>query len=216
MNPVLAKHHPEWFAEIQKPDESLLAIIKTDEEIFGSTRSQVKFLKDAMETFSGEIARSTDATVRLRWIEQSKIIEAYSEFLRRHELFDPSQGHKLLDWLRSNGNPAITIFELERAYRALIARPVEAEPEPPTITKQPESISIVGGELATFSVEVSGSKPFTYQWIVDGSQPIPGATLPRYQTVATEYSDQKLYCCRIENKFGSIMSVAAILQMIKP
>lgn len=43
------------------------------------------------------------------------------------------------------------------------------------ITKQPVKQTVNAGETATFSVEVKGNAPFTYQWYV-GGQPVAGAT----------------------------------------
>ena len=40
---------------------------------------------------------------------------------------------------------------------------------PPTITIQPTNLAIMAGGTATFSVAVSGTEPFTYQWQLNGT-----------------------------------------------
>lgn len=229
MNGVLAKLNPQWFAEIRPVDPSLL---KSDRWIFARNRERLLELKSEMEKQQAVVAATNDAAGKMWFASQGKILDAYIEFLRRHEVtFNPRHGDRLLEWIGKNGNPVITISVLEEAYNHLLARG-PAEPEtPPSITKQPESVTVAPLELATFSVEVSGSNPMEYQWFIatavskqsfkearpEGLQPIPGeeAKRARYQTVATEYSDGALFMVRITNKFGSVMSIAARLTMKK-
>lgn len=51
------------------------------------------------------------------------------------------------------------------------------------ITKQPVKQSVNAGETATFSVEVKGNEPFTYQWYV-GGQAVAGATSAEFTYTA--------------------------------
>ena len=50
----------------------------------------------------------------------------------------------------------------------------------PTITAQPQSVTITSGQQATLSVTASGTAPLTFQWFIgasgDTSNPIPSAT----------------------------------------
>src|ERR1043166_3113371 len=50
---------------------------------------------------------------------------------------------------------------------------------PPTITNQPQSLTINQGMNATFTVGASGTSPFSYQWVFNGTN-IPGATASSY------------------------------------
>jgi hypothetical protein len=54
---------------------------------------------------------------------------------------------------------------------------------PPTIGTQPQSQSVNPGAMATFSVVLAGTGPFTYQWNASGGA-IIGATNPTYTTGA--------------------------------
>src|SRR5260370_5392907 len=173
-----------------------------------------------MEKQKAAVSNGNDAVGRMQFFNQMKVLDAYVEFLLRHEFtFNPRHGDQLLHWIERSGSPAITIFVLEEAYQHLRGR-APAEPEiPPTIISQPKSVEAEPLELVTFSVVAQGSCPLEYQWLVCGGltglQPIPGehSKRPSYSTVATEYSDENLYCCRISNKFGTIVSSSARLTM---
>lgn len=82
---------------------------------------------------------------------------------------------------------------------------------PPYVTLQPVNQTVSEGQVATFSVTVGGSQPFTYQW-KKGSTTIAGATLATYTTPATVSADNGAqYSCEISNWYGSITSESAIL-----
>ena len=61
-----------------------------------------------------------------------------------------------------------------------------------------------------------GSWPLEFQWLVN-LQEIPGehAKRARYQTTTSEYNDGALFCCRISNRLGQIVSYPARLTMKK-
>jgi sugar lactone lactonase YvrE len=46
----------------------------------------------------------------------------------------------------------------------------------PSIATQPASQSVLAGNTATFSLTLSGNGPFSYQWLLDGSN-VPGGTI---------------------------------------
>lgn len=213
MNPVLAKHNPQWFAEIKEVDESIFV----GDELFRKSRPELQELRDRMQKMAPEVQQSNNAVAKYRFSVQWQTLEIWQHWLDWHLSFDSSEGYKLLEWIKQReGDVPVTVYLLDQAYARLKSREPAPEPElPPTIVRQPADVSVAPGELATFSVEVSGSKPLTYQWIVAGRGEIPGAIFPRYQTVATEYSDGNLYFYRISNKYGSINSYRAELRMSK-
>lgn len=57
----------------------------------------------------------------------------------------------------------------------------------PNITDEPDDISVVAGQTATFNVAATGTAPLTYQWRRNGSN-ISGATAASYTTPATTVS----------------------------
>jgi hypothetical protein len=87
---------------------------------------------------------------------------------------------------------------------------------PPAITWQPVSQTIVALQTATFSVAASGTPPFTYQWLKNGSA-ITGATLSSYTTPLTSTWDSgEVFSARVTNAGGSVTSAGAILTVNAP
>jgi hypothetical protein len=84
----------------------------------------------------------------------------------------------------------------------------------PTITTQPQSITVVAGRTATFSVAVDGTPPFSYRWRYNGTIPVgsgPTLTLP-----AVQVTQSGLYSCIVFNSAGSAVSVNAQLSVVLP
>src|SRR5688572_16631915 len=87
-------------------------------------------------------------------------------------------GTNTLDFVVNNAGTTVN----PTGFRAEISGTADSQPPPgtpPTITQQPASQTNGIGESATFSVQASGSRPFSYQWRRNGS-PIPGGTNSTY------------------------------------
>jgi glucose/arabinose dehydrogenase len=81
----------------------------------------------------------------------------------------------------------------------------------PTIGTQPASQLASTGHPAVFSVEASGSPPFTYQWF-RGTAPIAGETGPEYTLDNVQTTDNGAHFhVEVTNSFGTIASDDAIL-----
>ncbi len=81
----------------------------------------------------------------------------------------------------------------------------------PTITTQPANPTVLAGQTASFSVGVSGTAPFTYQWKKNGTA-ISGATGASYTTPATSTSDNgAVFSVVVTNSAGTATSVSATL-----
>lgn len=80
----------------------------------------------------------------------------------------------------------------------------------PTITSQPQNLSINSGSTAQFSVIVTGTPTLTYQWRKDGV-PISGATAATYTKSNATSADAGSYSVVITNSAGSVTSAAATL-----
>jgi uncharacterized repeat protein (TIGR01451 family) len=81
----------------------------------------------------------------------------------------------------------------------------------PSITAQPQSLTIQSGQTATLSVTAAGITPLSYQWYRgnkgDTSNPISGATSSTYTTPALTATTT--YWVRVSNDCGSIDSATA-------
>ncbi len=81
----------------------------------------------------------------------------------------------------------------------------------PTLVVQPQSITVVEGSPATFSVGVRGAPPLTYRWQKNRTN-ISGATASSYTIPNVLLSDHRSsFRCIISNAVGTATSDAAIL-----
>ena len=77
------------------------------------------------------------------------------------------------------------------------------------ITQQPQDATVSNGQSASFSVSVTGTPPFSYQWTKNNYN-IPGATNSTYTTPPLSLSDNgNQYRCKITNCNGTVTSNAA-------
>ncbi len=87
---------------------------------------------------------------------------------------------------------------------------VEVLPDPPTITSQPQDLTVCEGAVATFSVAASGAVPIGYQWRKDGTD-IAGATTPSLSLSPVSTTDAGSYDVLVTNPGGSVQSQPAVL-----
>jgi alpha-tubulin suppressor-like RCC1 family protein len=80
----------------------------------------------------------------------------------------------------------------------------------PTIVTQPVPVLINAGNTATFAVGVSGTGPFTYQWL-KGGQPISAATAAFYSIASAAVGDAGSYSVRVTNSVNTATSSNASL-----
>ena len=85
----------------------------------------------------------------------------------------------------------------------------------PGITQQPASLSVLANDPATFTVAVSGSPPFTYQWQLNGAN-LLGANSATYSIFQVQQSSVGSYTVVVTNAAGSITSAAASLTIAPP
>ena len=85
-----------------------------------------------------------------------------------------------------------------------------------SITQQPQSQTVIIGGTASFSVAVTGTGPFTYQWRKNGtnlsnSSNISGATTAAMTLANVQLPDAGNYSVVVTNTNGSVTSTAATL-----
>ena len=87
-------------------------------------------------------------------------------------------------------------------------------PTPPSITTQPNSVTVSEGDSATFSVGASGSATLSYQWFRNGSA-IANATGSSYTVTTVSASDNgSIFRCDVTNSLGSVTSEGASLTVL--
>lgn len=90
----------------------------------------------------------------------------------------------------------------------------------PSISAQPAATTVVVGGTASFSVTSSGSAPLAYQWQVNGTNLIDGATVSGATSSVLTVAPASIglsggsYSVVITNIFGSTTSASAVLTVI--
>jgi uncharacterized repeat protein (TIGR03803 family) len=84
----------------------------------------------------------------------------------------------------------------------------------PQILAQPQSVSTYPGRTVMFSVEVGYFGPFTYQWMLEGTNTLLGATNSTYTLANVQLSYQGSYSCTITSPSGSVNRSNALLVIL--
>jgi subtilisin-like proprotein convertase family protein len=111
---------------------------------------------------------------------------------------------------------ALSSNEVAAIYAAGSAGKV-LPPTAPAIVTQPQGVTNVVGDAATFSVTATGSEPLSYQWR-KGSVPlanggnVSGATSNVFTLANVQLTDAGSYTVVVTNAYGSRTSAAAVLQ----
>lgn len=83
-------------------------------------------------------------------------------------------------------------------------------PEAPTITAQPQSLSVEEGQTANFAVTATGNPPPAYQWLHAGTN-LPGATAATLRLANVTSAEAGEYRVRVANSEGERLSDIATL-----
>jgi len=89
---------------------------------------------------------------------------------------------------------------------------------PPTITNQPQSVSVTIGDTAVFSVGAAGSPPLSYQWfsVIGGVTNPVGGNSPTLSLSAVRPEQAGMYFVVVTNIAGSATSDVAYLTVTQP
>jgi hypothetical protein len=85
----------------------------------------------------------------------------------------------------------------------------------PGITQQPVSLSVLANDPATFTVGVSGSAPFTYQWQLNGVN-LLGANAASYSIFQVQQTNAGNYTVVVTNAAGNVTSNVTTLTIAPP
>ena len=122
--------------------------------------------------------------------------------------------------------PVLTSADNGDSFNVVVTNPVNTVPSAaavltvdaavaPGITQQPISQSVLANDPATFTVGVSGSPPFTYQWQLDGVN-LPGANASSYGVFQVQPTNVGSYSVVVTNAANSVSSQAATLTIAPP
>jgi hypothetical protein len=87
--------------------------------------------------------------------------------------------------------------------------------DPPSITVQPVGQRVLMGSSGSFTVSVSGTPPFSYQWRFNGTN-LLNATNAAYAIQAVAATNTGKYSVVVTNSAGSATSSNALLTVIVP
>jgi hypothetical protein len=87
---------------------------------------------------------------------------------------------------------------------------VQVAPTPPRIVTQPAGQTVALGGDVVVGVVAEGIGPFTYQWRKNGVN-LPGQTAPQLALRNVQPADAGAYSVVVANRFGAVMSAAAVL-----
>lgn len=145
----------------------------------------------AAANFNGEIRTSTDSG--LTWTPNSATNQGWQS------VASTSDGIKLAAVVNGGG-----------IYTAFIPT------NPPSITQQPQNLASCPGSSSLFTVAVTGTPPFAYQWrkegtnLADGGH-VAGSTTATLTLQSVSASDVASYDVVVTNLVGSVTSSPAIL-----
>ena len=129
-------------------------------------------------------------------------------------------GATLTSYTRTNvqpvdaGNYSVLITNSLGSVTSSIATlTVNISNTPPAITTQPQSLTVLAGQTATFGVTATGSTPLNYQWRFNGTN-LNGANSTNLTRLNAQPSDAGIYSVVVTNGAGSVTSSNAALTIV--
>ncbi len=81
----------------------------------------------------------------------------------------------------------------------------------PVITTQPTNQAVNAGATVLFKSAASGALPLSYQWILNDTNPIAGATNPALTITDVQLTNAGIYSVTVSNLYGAAISSNAVL-----
>lgn len=157
--------------------------------VFTATRNASSV--DVTITFTGSNGLNVSATAS----DTSSLVDAFDAFSVRP----------------GNATQTATSFQFTECKVEVLA-PTN---QPPSITTQPQSQTVVAGQTATFTVAATSGSAMTYQWFKD-AQPIAGATNATLSLANVQSANAGSYTVTVTNTTGPTASNAATLTVVTP
>jgi hypothetical protein len=118
----------------------------------------------------------------------------------------------------SNVSPAQAgdyMVVLTNAYGSVTSTPATLTVfSPPVITSQPQAQTVTAGGVAVFIVSATGNPPPSYQWLLNGTNSLPGANSSTLTLSNVQDTQVGLYSVVVSNVIGSITSVPVALTVL--
>lgn len=115
----------------------------------------------------------------------------------------------------NSGTYLVTVTNSAGSKSASATLTVNAAATGPSITGQPQSLTVTNGASASFTVIAGGTAPLTYQWL-KGAAPVLNATNTTYTISAVTTNDAGSYSVVVSNSVSSLTSSAATLTVLVP
>ena len=114
------------------------------------------------------------------------------------------------------GNYDVVVSDYSGAVTSSVATlTLDVGPVAPSIITDPQSLSVMVGQNAPFTVAASGSGSLSYQWRFNGVD-LPGATQASYTRFNAQVADAGDYSVVVTNNVGSVTSAVATLTVNAP
>jgi beta-galactosidase len=160
----------------------------------------------AGQTLQLSVAATGSPTLKYQWLKNGAAISGATSASYTTPVLTTANNGDKMSVVVTNPVNSITSAAATLTVNAAVA---------PGITQQPVSQAVLANGPATFSVGVSGSGPFSYQWQLNGSN-LPGANAATYDIFQVQSSNVGSYTVVVTNPAGSVTSAAATLTIAPP
>ena len=111
----------------------------------------------------------------------------------------------------NQGNYGVIITNAKgRDTSSVVSLTVNPTLAAPVIVTQPQSLSVLTGQSAMFTIIVTGTAPLAYQWKDNGTD-IAGATSSTFSVATAQVANAGTYTVVVSNSSGTVVSAPATL-----
>lgn len=151
------------------------------------------------------VAASGSPTLKYQWLKNGTVLSGATQ---------SSYTTPVLALADNGASYAVTVTNpVGTITSAAVSLTVNA-PTPVSIVTSPQSVEVLSGQSATFTVAVTGSTPITYTWQKDGT--VVGTDASTLTIASVGNSDLGNYTVTVSNAANSVTSAAATLALLPP